>query len=113
VFGAGGDRDKGKRPMMGEAANRLSDVVIVTSDNPRTENPVEIIKEIMVGIDDKSKTIVIEDRKEAINHAIKIAEKDDIIFIAGKGHEEYQIIGETKFPFSDQKVVRDAIKNLK
>lgn len=113
VFGAGGDRDKGKRPMMGEAANRLSDVVIVTSDNPRTENPTEIIKEIMVGINDKSKTIVIEDRKEAINHAIKIAKKDDIIFIAGKGHEEYQIIGETKFPFSDQKVVREAIKNIK
>ena len=113
VFGAGGDRDRGKRPLMAEAANRLSDFVVVTSDNPRTEKPADIIKEVMAGITDKSRAIAIEDRTEAIRFAVKTAKKDDIILLAGKGHEEYQIIGDRKIPFSDKSAALKAIKELR
>ncbi len=113
VFGVSGNRDKGKRPMMGEVVNRLSDVVIITSDNPGTENLGEIIKEIMVGIKDKSKTIIMEDRTEAVRYAINVANKDDIVLLAGKGHEEYQIVGETKIPYNDKEVAMHAIEDLK
>ncbi len=113
LFGAGGNRDKGKRPLMGAVAEKLSDVVIVTSDNPRHEKPEAIIKDVMAGIVDKKKAIVIADRGKAIKKAVEIAKEHDIIILAGKGHEEYQIIGDTKYPFNDAKEVKKAIRGLK
>ncbi|MBN2516147.1 MAG: UDP-N-acetylmuramoyl-L-alanyl-D-glutamate--2,6-diaminopimelate ligase [Deltaproteobacteria bacterium] len=126
VFGCGGDRDRGKRPLMGRAAAEFSDLAIVTSDNPRTENPLAIIDEIEKGVRsdtmrkyrsqdyhsgfDEKGYIVIPDRTEAINLAIRIAEQDDIVLIAGKGHEDYQIIGETKIWFDDTVVARKALE---
>lgn len=103
VFGCGGDRDKTKRPLMGAIAEKYSDVAIVTSDNPRTEDPHRIIEDILEGIKDSH--TVIEDRKEAIEYACRIAGKDDIVVIAGKGHEDYQIIGTVKHHFSDKETV--------
>lgn len=103
VFGCGGDRDKTKRPLMGAIAEKYSDVTIVTSDNPRTEDPHRIIEDILEGIKDSH--TVIEDRKEAIEYACRIAGKDDIVVIAGKGHEDYQIIGTNKHHFSDKETV--------
>lgn len=103
VFGCGGDRDKAKRPLMGEIAEKYSDVTIITSDNPRTENPHSIIEDILNGIKDSH--TVIEDRKDAIEYACRIAKENDIVVIAGKGHEDYQIIGNIKHHFSDKEVV--------
>ena len=103
VFGCGGDRDKTKRPIMGSIASKYSDITIVTSDNPRTEDPTSIIDDILVGITDSH--TVIEDRKAAIEYACRIAEKDDIVVVAGKGHEDYQIIGTVKHHFSDKETV--------
>ncbi|MHC4460156.1 MAG: UDP-N-acetylmuramoyl-L-alanyl-D-glutamate--2,6-diaminopimelate ligase [Planctomycetota bacterium] len=112
VFGCGGDRDRTKRPRMARVAEELADWVIVTSDNPRTERPADIISEIVAGFENPdSQTIMIEsDRKKAIELAIKTAVKDDIILIAGKGHETYQIIGEQKFHFSDMEIAREYLK---
>ncbi|WP_457639587.1 UDP-N-acetylmuramoyl-L-alanyl-D-glutamate--2,6-diaminopimelate ligase [Persephonella sp.] len=109
VFGAGGDRDREKRPLMGKVAESLSDVVVITSDNPRTEDPVKIIQDILSGIKRKSSVVVEPDRKKAIETAVKMAEKGDIILIAGKGHETYQIIGSEKIPFDDRKIVEELI----
>ncbi len=108
VFGCGGNRDKGKRPIMGKIAAQYSDQVIITSDNPRFENPGDIIKDIEKGIpDDFSDCILsIENRKQAIKTAVKLANKDDIILIAGKGHEKYQEIQGIRHPFSDFDVVK-------
>ncbi len=106
VFGAGGDRDKSKRPVMGNIAQSISDIVIVTSDNPRTEDPGFIIEDITAGMTDNSKPYQIEiDRESAIIKALKLAENQDIVVIAGKGHEDYQIIGKTKHHFSDKEIV--------
>ena len=110
VFGCGGDRDKTKRPIMGSVAAKYSDITIVTSDNPRTEDPRDIIDDIIVGITDSH--TVIEDRKDAIEYACKIASKDDIVVIAGKGHEDYQIIGTTKHHFSDKETVINYFNNI-
>ncbi len=107
VFGCGGDRDRGKRSMMGKVADRLADVAIVTSDNPRTEIPATIIAEILEGM--RADTIAIEDRGDAIAHAIHSAKAADTILIAGKGHEDYQVIGTEKQHFSDAEV---ATQNL-
>ncbi len=105
VFGCGGDRDKTKRPLMGDAASRLSDWVIVTSDNPRTENPDSIIGDILAGI--KGANFEVEaDREKAIGKAIAMAEEGDIVVVAGKGHEDYQIIGREKRHFDDREMVR-------
>lgn len=109
VFGAGGDRDNKKRKLMGMACSKYSDYIILTSDNPRSEDPIKILKEIEEGITIKDYEII-EKRDEAIKKAIDIANKDDIILIAGKGHEDYQIIGDKKIYFSDQE---EAIKCLK
>ena len=107
VFGCGGDRDKIKRPLMGKISQKLSDICIITSDNPRNENPNLIIEDILSGLDKDIKNYkVIIDRKEAIEEAIKIAKKDDIIIIAGKGHENYQIIGKNKYHFDDKEIVK-------
>ena len=99
VFGCGGDRDSGKRPLMGKVASDIADKVIVTSDNPRGELPAEIIKAVMTGV--KQNAISIENRADAIAHAIKNAQAGDVILLAGKGHENYQEIAGVKYPFSD------------
>jgi UDP-N-acetylmuramoyl-L-alanyl-D-glutamate--2,6-diaminopimelate ligase len=112
VFGCGGDRDKTKRPRMARVAEELADFIFVTSDNPRTENPEDIIDEIVSGFKKyNTQTIAIEpDRKKAIELAIKSAGKDDIVLIAGKGHEDYQIIGKQKFHFSDKEIAREYLR---
>jgi UDP-N-acetylmuramoyl-L-alanyl-D-glutamate--2,6-diaminopimelate ligase len=109
VFGCGGDRDKTKRPIMGKIASQLADVVVLTSDNPRTEDALLILKDIRAGMASTiaADVIQIEDRKEAIHHALRLADKHDIILIAGKGHEDYQQIGHQRVAFSDQTVVRE------
>lgn len=109
VFGCGGDRDKGKRPKMGTIAAELSDFVLVTSDNPRTEEPREIIKDILVGVTGVEYT-ALENRREAIESACRLAKPGDTILIAGKGHEDYQIIGKEVFPFDDREVAREALR---
>ena len=107
VFGCGGDRDRGKRPKMGFETARLSDICLVTSDNPRTEDPDRIIAEILPGVKKEGKSYLVEpDRKKAISLALKLAKKGDVVLVAGKGHEDYQIIGTKKYPFSDHEVVR-------
>lgn len=113
VFGCGGDRDQAKRPMMGGIANQLSDVVILTSDNPRSERPEDILDHIRSGIHQngkKTQLFVRPDRKEAIRYAIELAETEDVVFIFGKGHEHYQILGKEKIPFSDQQIARHWLK---
>ena len=102
VFGCGGDRDRAKRPVMGEIAGRYSDTVFVTSDNPRSENPESIIDEVVTGIPDTVSFRRITDRRDAIAAAIKAAKADDVVVIAGKGHETYQIIGDSVLPFDDR-----------
>ncbi|WP_456464371.1 UDP-N-acetylmuramoyl-L-alanyl-D-glutamate--2,6-diaminopimelate ligase [Persephonella sp.] len=109
VFGAGGDRDRSKRPLMGEVASELSDLVILTSDNPRTEDPLKIIDEIKSGIKGNSFKVV-PDREKAIKEAVYTASEGDIVLIAGKGHENYQIIGKKTIPFDDLKVAKKYIK---
>ncbi|MXN88497.1 UDP-N-acetylmuramoyl-L-alanyl-D-glutamate--2,6-diaminopimelate ligase [Pasteurella canis] len=106
VFGCGGDRDRGKRPLMAKIAEQFADNVIVTDDNPRTESPTQIIKDILAGFIAPNVVDVINDREKAIAFAIQHAAKDDVILIAGKGHEDYQIIGKQKQHFSDQETVR-------
>ncbi|OFW82630.1 MAG: UDP-N-acetylmuramoyl-L-alanyl-D-glutamate--2,6-diaminopimelate ligase [Alphaproteobacteria bacterium GWF2_58_20] len=107
VFGCGGDRDRGKRPMMGEIANRLADIVLVTDDNPRSENPAPIRQEILAACPG---AIEMGDRAEAIRHAVSLLETGDVLVIAGKGHEQGQIIGNTIRPFDDASEVRAALK---
>jgi len=110
VFGCGGDRDRSKRAPMGEAAGSLSDVVILTSDNPRTEDPNQILADAEEGIKKTGKPYEeIADRREAIHHAIAQANTDDLVLIAGKGHEDYQIIGREVFHFDDKEVAREAL----
>ncbi|NLT14583.1 MAG: UDP-N-acetylmuramoyl-L-alanyl-D-glutamate--2,6-diaminopimelate ligase [Clostridiales bacterium] len=114
LFGCGGDRDATKRPEMGEIAGRLSDFVIVTSDNPRTEEPGKIIDDILSGMKDtKTPYIVIENRREAIGWALQNAQPGDIIILAGKGHETYQIIGREKNHFDEREIVGDFLRTIK
>lgn len=112
VFGCGGDRDVTKRPIMGEIAQRLSDIAILTSDNPRTENPHLIIEDVKKGMNGDH-YLVEEDREQAIVKAIEIAQKNDIILIAGKGHETYQILGRKKIHFDDREIARREIVKRK
>lgn len=110
VFGCGGDRDKTKRPKMGKIAGMLSDIVVVTTDNPRTEVPEEIIKDILEGMENSSaKVYNVTDRSEAIKFALSIAKKDDAILLAGKGHETYQIIGKTRYHYDEREIVASAL----
>jgi UDP-N-acetylmuramoyl-L-alanyl-D-glutamate--2,6-diaminopimelate ligase len=104
VFGCGGDRDKGKRPEMAAVASEFAEQVVITSDNPRTEDPGAIINDIMGGA--VSPRIVEVDRKSAIQEAISLARTGDTVVIAGKGHEDYQILGREKIFFSDQEVAK-------
>lgn len=113
VFGCGGDRDKTKRPKMGAVAAEYADYVIVTSDNPRTEEPMAIIEDILVGLNEtKTPYTVIENRIEAINRAIQMADKDDIIVLAGKGHETYQILKTGTIHLDEREIVAEALKSL-
>jgi UDP-N-acetylmuramoyl-L-alanyl-D-glutamate--2,6-diaminopimelate ligase len=121
VFGCGGDRDRTKRPLMGAVAARLSDLVIVTSDNPRSEDPERIMEEIRRGIvmpadriapkgqQKGTPSLAIVDRREAIEKAIRDAQRGDLVLIAGKGHEKYQVIGDRTLPFDDVEVARAAL----
>ncbi len=112
VFGCGGDRDRTKRPQMGEIAVRLSDYAIATSDNPRTEDPTEILREIEQGLRTGSPRYCIQpDRRAAIASAVGMARAGDIVILAGKGHEDYQIIGTEKLPFDDRAVARESLLN--
>jgi UDP-N-acetylmuramoyl-L-alanyl-D-glutamate--2,6-diaminopimelate ligase len=108
VFGCGGNRDRTKRPVMGRIAAELADVAVITSDNPRREEPTSIIEEIRAGITGNSFK-VIENRRTAIGEAIAMAKENDVVLIAGKGHEDYQIIGNATYPFSDRAVAEDEI----
>ena len=113
VFGCGGDRDSGKRPIMGEISGKIADYTIITSDNPRTEEPKKIVDQIEEGIKKtKGKYEVIVDRTEAIEKAIKMANKKDIIILAGKGHEPYQEINGVKYPFDERIIVNEIIDKL-
>lgn len=111
LFGCGGDRDKTKRPLMGKIAAELSDFCIVTSDNPRSENPAQIIDDILVGMEGISTPyVVVENRKEAIRWALEHGEKDDIILLAGKGHETYQILPTGTIHFDEREVIAEILK---
>jgi UDP-N-acetylmuramoyl-L-alanyl-D-glutamate--2,6-diaminopimelate ligase len=115
VFGAGGDRDRTKRPLMGMVAARLSDVVVITSDNPRSEDPARIIEEVKLGAEPEARQRKVElttvvDRREAIVHAVEQAANGDLVLIAGKGHEKYQEIGGRKMAFDDVAVAREALE---
>jgi UDP-N-acetylmuramoyl-L-alanyl-D-glutamate--2,6-diaminopimelate ligase len=115
VFGCGGDRDRTKRPLMGAVAGRLSDLIVITSDNPRSEDPKRIIEEIQRGItpdtrrDSAQRLLTIVDRAAAITKAIELARSGDVVLVAGKGHEKYQVIGDREIPFDDVEVARAAL----
>jgi len=114
VFGCGGDRDNGKRKAMGQAVINEADFSIITSDNPRTEDPEQIIEDILQGVPSSAQEgidyLAIINRKEAIHHAIHLAEKNDLVLIAGKGHEDYQVIGTQTIHFDDREVARSALR---
>jgi len=114
VVGCGGDRDRTKRPIMAEVACEYSDKVILTSDNPRSEDPLEILNEMQAGVNavTKKKVISIADRKEAIKTAVSLAQKSDIVLIAGKGHEKYQEIKGVRYDFDDKKILREMFELL-
>jgi UDP-N-acetylmuramoyl-L-alanyl-D-glutamate--2,6-diaminopimelate ligase len=111
VFGCGGDRDRGKRPVMGGIAARDADLAIVTSDNPRTEEPERILDDIEGGMGDVPHLRIV-DRRMAIARAVSIARPGDTVLLAGKGHETYQVIGREKFPFDEREIVADAVRAL-
>ena len=111
VFGCGGDRDRKKRPIMGEIGVRLADVAIITSDNPRTESPMAIIRDILAGVQDADHYVMIENRVEAIHYAMDIAKKDDIIVLAGKGHETYQEVMGVKHHMDEREIVAEHLEN--
>lgn len=116
LFGCGGDRDRTKRPIMGEIAARLSDYAVLTSDNPRTEDPLMILSEVENGVRrgaDRTKYSLIPDRREAINYAIKMAEPGDVVLIAGKGHETYQLVQDKVLHFDDREVASEILRTLK
>jgi UDP-N-acetylmuramoyl-L-alanyl-D-glutamate--2,6-diaminopimelate ligase len=111
VFGCGGDRDPGKRPLMGRIATAISDYAVITSDNPRTESPEAIVAEIVAGVEPSRSYTTIVDREQAIAHAIAETQLKDTVVIAGKGHETYQIVGQTRRHFDDRKVAREALRH--
>jgi UDP-N-acetylmuramoyl-L-alanyl-D-glutamate--2,6-diaminopimelate ligase len=111
VFGCGGSRDRTKRPIMGELSGRLSDLSILTSDNPRQEDPLKIISDIVVGMQKSGGKYMIEpDRAKAIHAAIEEAQAGDIVLLAGKGHEDYQIFGDRTIHFDDREEARKALE---
>jgi len=108
LFGCGGDRDRRKRPVMGRIAARGADLAIVTSDNPRSEDPDQIIDEIEAGMEEIAH-LRITDRREAITRAIHVLQPGDCLLLAGKGHETYQIIGDARLPLDEREIVRDVL----
>jgi UDP-N-acetylmuramoyl-L-alanyl-D-glutamate--2,6-diaminopimelate ligase len=113
LFGCGGDRDRTKRPVMGEIAGRMSDLVILTSDNPRTEEPLNIMNDILVGLRRVDTPFLAEsDRRQAIATALREAKENDMVLIAGKGHETYQVVGRVSHPFDDRQVAREVLQEL-
>ncbi|MGM0471329.1 MAG: UDP-N-acetylmuramoyl-L-alanyl-D-glutamate--2,6-diaminopimelate ligase [Bacillota bacterium] len=120
VFGCGGDRDRDKRPIMGQVATTLADFAVITSDNPRSEDPKEIIADIQAGIEAEGKIegvdedyVIIEDRAQAIDYGIQQAESDDLVFIVGKGHENYQTFKDKTVPFDDREVARESLAKVR
>ncbi|QID33506.1 UDP-N-acetylmuramoyl-L-alanyl-D-glutamate--2,6-diaminopimelate ligase [Pampinifervens florentissimum] len=109
VFGAGGNRDRTKRPLMGKTAEAIADLIVLTSDNPRFEEPMAIIEDILSGIENRGAVLVEQDRRKAIELAISMAQEGDVILIAGKGHEDYQEIKGVKYPFKDSEVVKEVL----
>jgi UDP-N-acetylmuramoyl-L-alanyl-D-glutamate--2,6-diaminopimelate ligase len=113
VFGCGGDRDRSKRPLMGEAAGELADLVVLTSDNPRSEDPALIMNDVMVGLQRTGRTYIAEvDREAAIRKALTEAHEGDVVVLAGKGHETYQILKDRTIPFDDHAVARRVLRDL-
>jgi UDP-N-acetylmuramoyl-L-alanyl-D-glutamate--2,6-diaminopimelate ligase len=112
VFGCGGDRDKGKRPLMGRIAGELADYTIITSDNPRGELPEAIMRQIEEGFDGRGKFETVLDRREAIARAVSGAAEEDVVLIAGKGHENYQVIGDRIIHFDDREEAELALKKF-
>ena len=112
LFGCGGDRDRTKRPLMARATERLADAVYVTSDNPRTENPAEIIEQILAGFQNlrQNPPVVEPDRRAAISKILEDAQPGNVVLLAGKGHENYQILGQTKHHFDDVEEARMALQ---
>ncbi|HHT54250.1 MAG TPA: UDP-N-acetylmuramoyl-L-alanyl-D-glutamate--2,6-diaminopimelate ligase [Clostridiales bacterium] len=110
LFGCGGDRDKGKRPVMGEIATRLADFAVITSDNSRSEDPEDIIRDILAGVGDRNNYTVVVDRRKAIENTVVNAKKGDIIILAGKGHETYEINRAGRFPFNEKEIAQAAAR---
>jgi UDP-N-acetylmuramoyl-L-alanyl-D-glutamate--2,6-diaminopimelate ligase len=113
LFGCGGDRDRAKRPLMGKAAGELSDLVVLTSDNPRSEDPLQVMNDALVGLRrTDTRTIVEPDRAAAIRKAIEEARAGDVVILAGKGHESYQIFRDRTIHFDDREVAREALRSF-
>jgi UDP-N-acetylmuramoyl-L-alanyl-D-glutamate--2,6-diaminopimelate ligase len=109
VFGCGGDRDQGKRPQMGQIAARLANIAIVTSDNPRGEQPEGIIRDILTGMHGGARRVIEVDRRRAIERAVGMARAGDVVLVAGKGHESDQVLGDTVLPFDDRLVAQEVL----
>ena len=113
VFGLGGDRDKNNRPKMGRISGTLADFTVITSDNPRFDDPANLARDIEEGIKEVTNNyVILTDRKEAVEFAIRMAKKDDLVLLAGKGHETYQVVGDKKVPFCERKIVEETLKNM-
>jgi UDP-N-acetylmuramoyl-L-alanyl-D-glutamate--2,6-diaminopimelate ligase len=113
LFGCGGERDREKRSKMGKCAEELADYIIVTSDNSRREDPKQIIREILLGMSNKSKRRVILQRKRAIEYAVSIAQKGDVLLLVGKGHETYEAVGGRLLPFDERMIVKNTLEAMK
>jgi UDP-N-acetylmuramoyl-L-alanyl-D-glutamate--2,6-diaminopimelate ligase len=111
VFGCGGDRDKGKRPLMAQAAQKYADCLVVTNDNPRTEKPMSIIEDVLAGLNDKCQVNIIVDRKQAVLETLAKAQLNDVVLLAGKGHEDYIILGSEKIDYNERDVVKQFFDN--
>jgi len=112
VFGCGGDRDKGKRPLMAQAAQKYADRLVITNDNPRTEAPMSIIEDILAGLNDGCNSTVIVNRKQAVLETLAKAQANDVVLLAGKGHEDYIILGQSKIDYNERQVVKEFFDNL-